>query len=170
MQQDKSANDGYQEKVVGMWRYAKVVKGGRKFSFGACVVIGNQRNPADLRLIGVGSGKSTEVPKAIEKAMQAARKNMKKVQLNSGTVPYEIISRHGSTTVVMRPSFDGGIVAGGAMRAVFEVLGVKNVTAKIIGSPNPINVVKATIRGLTTMAEPEYIAEKRGKTLEEIRD
>lgn len=156
------------DKVVCMMRYAKVVKGGRDFSFGAGVVAGTNNAAGDICHLGFGRGKASEVPDAIKKAMEAARKNMKKILLKNGTVLHQIKARHGATTVVIRPSFDGGIVAGGAMRAVFEVLGIRNVTAKIIGSPNPINVVKATLKGLTSMAEAEQIAEKRGKSLEEI--
>lgn len=156
------------QKVVVMKRYAKVVSGGRNFSFGAGIVEGVRSAQGDVCYLGFGRGKAKEVPDSIKKAMVAAKKNAKKIQLKNGTVLHQITARHGATTVIIRPSFDGGIVAGGAMRAVFEVLGVRNVTAKIIGSPNPINVVKATIKGLVAMAEPEQIADKRGKSLEDI--
>ncbi len=157
-------SDGLQEKLVAVNRHAKVVKGGRVFSFSAIVVVGDGNGR-----IGVGRGSAREVPVAIQKAMENARRNMIKIELNGTTLYHEIIARHGATKVFMKPASDGtGIIAGGAMRAVFEVLGVKNILAKTIGSSNPTNVVQATLRGLVGMASPESIAEKRGKTTDEI--
>lgn len=162
--QATSKGDGLQEKLVAVSRNAKVVKGGRIFSFAAIVVVGDGNGR-----VGMGRGKAREVPAAIQKALDGARKNMRKIVLNNGTLHTFIIGRHGATKVVMKPASEGtGIIAGGAMRAVFEVTGVKNVLAKIIGSANPINVVRATINALEGSISPEYIAAKRGKTVEEI--
>lgn len=158
-------SDGLHEKLVAVSRNAKVVKGGRIFSFAVVVVVGDGKGK-----IGVGRGKAREVPIAIQKAMENARRNMVWVQLNGNTLQHQVVARHGASKVFMKPASEGtGIIAGGAMRAVFEVLGVQNVLSKTIGSSNPVNVVRATIRGLTSMASPEYIAEKRGKTVDEIR-
>jgi small subunit ribosomal protein S5 len=157
-------SDGMQEKLVNVRRVAKVVKGGRIFSFSALTVVGDGNGR-----IGFGSGKAREVPAAIQKAMEDARKNMKKVALVNGTLQYAMTSEHGAAKVFMQPASDGtGIIAGGAMRAVFEVVGVKNVLAKCIGSTNPVNVVRATVKGLSTMTHPEAVAAKRGKTVKEI--
>lgn len=156
--------DGMQEKLVAVSRNAKVVKGGRIFSFAAITVVGDGNGR-----IGIGRGKAREVPVAIQKALEAARKNMRHVVLKEGTLYSQVIGKHGATRVFMRPASEGtGIIAGGAMRAVFEVLGVKNVLAKIVGSTNPINVVRATLNALQSVQTPEFIASKRGKTLEEI--
>jgi small subunit ribosomal protein S5 len=157
-------SDGLQEKMVTVNRHAKVVKGGRIFSFSAIVVVGDGKGR-----IGVGRGSAREVPVAIQKAMENARRNMVSIELCGTTLYHEIICRHGATKVFMKPASDGtGIIAGGAMRAVFEVLGVKNVLAKTIGSSNPVNVIRATIKGLSEMTSPEAIAAKRGKSLKEI--
>ena len=119
--------------------------------------------------IGIGKGKAREVPVAMQKSLENGRKNMRPVVLKGETIHHEIIGRHGATRVFMKPASDGtGIIAGGAMRAVFEVLGIKNVLAKIGGSPNPVNVVRATISALSNISPPEFIASKRGKSLEEI--
>jgi small subunit ribosomal protein S5 len=119
--------------------------------------------------IGVGRGKAREVPAAIQKAMEDARRNLRTIPLNGPTLHYPITAEHGASKVFMQPASAGtGIIAGGAMRAVFEVLGVRDVLAKCIGSSEPINVVRATLQGLTTMRSPEQIAAKRGKTLEEV--
>jgi len=159
-----NSGDGLLEKLVAVNRVAKVVKGGRIFGFTALTVVGDGNGK-----IGFGYGKAREVPVAIHKAMEKARKNMRQVALNSGTLQYDITSRHGASKVFMKPASEGtGIIAGGAMRAVFEVVGVHNVLAKCIGSRNPNNVVRATIRGLTEMASPESVAAKRGKSVEEI--
>ena len=160
----ETKTDGMQEKLVAVNRTAKVVKGGRIFSFAAIVVVGDGKGK-----VGFGSGKAREVPNAIQKAMESARRNMHRIELKNGTLLHQVNSRHGASRVMMRPASEGtGVIAGSAMRAVFEVLGVKNVLAKCIGSSNPINVVRATVKGLRSMASPEAIAEKRGKTVEEI--
>ena len=153
------------EKLGTVNRVAKVVKGGRQFGFTALTVVGD----GDGR-VGFGYGKAREVPLAIQKAMEQARKNMVSVPLTSGTLQHPIQGRHGATRVIMRPASDGtGVIAGGAMRAVFEVAGVQNVLAKSYGSRNPVNLVRATVNALTNMHDPEYIAAKRGKAVEEIR-
>ncbi len=158
-------NDGYTEKLIGVRRVSKVVKGGRQFGFSALTVVGDGKGR-----VGFGTGKAREVPIAIQKAMESARKNMSTVNLTEhGTLQYPITARHGAAKVYMQPASDGtGIIAGGAMRAVFEVVGVSNVLAKCIGSNNPLNVVRATVRGLAEMSSPEEIAAKRGKSVKEI--
>lgn len=160
-----SANeDEFLEKLVAVNRVAKVVKGGRQFGFTALTVVGDGKGR-----VGMGRGKAREVPAAIQKAMESARKSMVDVPLKGGTLQYPIVAEHGAAKVFMQPASEGtGIIAGGPMRAVFEVLGVKNVLAKCIGSPNPINVVRATVKGLSDMRDPEAIAAKRGKSVEEI--
>ena len=156
--------DGLQEKLVAVNRVAKVVKGGRQFGFTALTVVGDGEGK-----VGFGYGKAREVPLAIQKAMEKARKNMRTVALTDGTLQYPMIAEHGAAKVFMQPASEGtGIIAGGAMRAVFEVVGIHNVLAKCIGTRNPINVVRATIKGLTQMRSPEQVAAKRGKTVEEI--
>jgi small subunit ribosomal protein S5 len=156
--------DGLLEKLVAVNRVAKVVKGGRQFGFTALTVVGD----GDGR-IGFGYGKAREVPVAIQKAMDAARKNMKTINIKDSTLQYPISARHGAAKVYMQPASEGtGIIAGGAMRAVFEVVGIHNVLAKCIGSSNPINVLRATMKGLVSMQSPENIAAKRGKTVTEI--
>jgi small subunit ribosomal protein S5 len=153
-----------QEKLVAVNRVAKVVKGGRQFGFTALTVVGD----GDGR-VGYGYGKARELPLAIQKAMQAARNNLRSVNLKNETLQYQINGRHGATRVFMQPASEGtGIIAGGAMRAVFECAGVRNVLAKSYGSRNPINVVRATVEALVDMHSPEQIARKRGKTVEEI--
>jgi len=153
-----------QEKLVQVNRVAKVVKGGRIFAFTALTVVGDGNGR-----VGFGRGKAREVPAAIQKAMDAARKNMVNVALNGTTLQYPVQARHGASRVYMQPASDGtGIIAGGAMRAVLEVAGVQNVLAKCYGSTNPVNVVRATINGLKEMQSPEAIAAKRGKTVEDI--
>lgn len=160
----QSRSDGIEEKLVEVRRVSKTVKGGRDFSFAALVVVGDGNGK-----VGYGQGKAREVPNAIQKGMEKARRNMHRVELKDNTLLHETIARHGASKVYMRPASPGtGIIAGNAMRAVFEVVGVKNVLSKCIGSSNPINVVRATIKGLRGMASPESIAEKRGKTVEEI--
>jgi small subunit ribosomal protein S5 len=157
-------SDGLIEKLVAVDRNAKTVKGGRIFSFGALVVVGDGQGR-----IGVGRGKAREVSAAIQKAMEAARKNMKAVSLNNTTVWHATTAKFGASKVFMQPAGDGtGIIAGGAMRSVFEVLGVQNVLAKTYGSSNPVNVVHATIGALQKMRSPEVVARKRGKSVEEI--
>jgi len=160
----KPEGDDLLEKLVAVNRVAKVVKGGRQFGFSALTVVGDGKGR-----VGYGTGKAREVPIAIQKAMEGARKNMIEVRLNGTTLQYPIVGRHGAGRVFMKPASDGtGIIAGGAMRAVFEVLGVQNVLAKCIGTNNPINVVQATIKGLQIMSDAEQVAAKRGKTVTEI--
>lgn len=156
--------DGIREKLVNVRRVAKVVKGGRIFGFSAVVVVGDGKSK-----VGIGLGKAREVPVAIQKALEKARRNMKRVDLNVDTIHRDVTAKHGATKVFMKPASEGtGIIAGGPMRAVFEVLGIKNILAKVMGSTNPINVVKATVNGLRLIESPEVVAEKRGKTVEEI--
>ena len=152
------------DRVVHINRVAKVVKGGRRFSFSAIVVVGDGNGR-----VGFGTGKAREVPIAIQKAMDAAKRNMREAKLKGSTLYYPLIGRHGAAKVYMQPASDGtGIIAGGAMRAVCEAIGVHNVLAKCIGTNNPINVVRASINALTEMTDPESVAAKRGKTVEEI--
>lgn len=160
----KPEGDELLEKLISVNRVAKVVKGGRVFGFGALTVVGDGKGR-----VGFGTGKAREVPVAIQKAMEAARKNMVDVRLKGTTLQYPLVGRHGAARVYMQPASDGtGIIAGGAMRAVFEVVGVQNVLAKCIGTNNAMNVVRATINGLTEMVDAELVAAKRGKTVEEI--
>ena len=157
-------SDGLQEKLVAVNRVAKVVKGGRQFGFTALTVVGDGKGR-----VGFGYGKAREVPIAIQKAMEKARRNMVTVNLKGTSLHYALNGTHGAAKVFMQPASEGtGIIAGGAMRAVFEVAGVRDVLAKCIGSRNPINVVRATIQGLASMSSPDYVAVKRGKTVEEI--
>ena len=157
-------NEGLVEKLVAVDRVAKVVKGGRIFSFTALTVVGDGNGR-----VGFGRGKAREVPAAISKALEAARRNMITVDLVNGTVQHPINARHGASRVYMQPASEGtGIIAGGAMRAVLEVAGVQNVLAKCYGSTNPVNVVHATFKGLKAMQSPESIAAKRGKSVQEI--
>ncbi len=156
--------DGLIEKLINVNRVAKVVKGGRVFGFSALTVVGDGNGQ-----IGFGTGKAREVPVAIQKAMEDARRNMRSIKLNGETLQYPLMGRHGAAKVHMQPASAGtGIIAGGAMRAVFEVVGVHNVLAKCIGTNNPLNVVRATINGLAGMDDAETVAAKRGKTVEEI--
>jgi small subunit ribosomal protein S5 len=160
----KAEGDDLLEKLISVNRVAKVVKGGRVFGFGALTVVGDGKGR-----VGYGTGKAREVPVAIQKAMESARKNMVDVRLKGTTLQYPMVGRHGAAHVYMQPASDGtGIIAGGAMRAVFEVVGVQNVLAKCIGTNNPINVVQATINGLSKMVDAEIVAAKRGKTVDEI--
>ena len=160
------SSDGYIEKLVAINRVAKVVKGGRQFGFTALTVVGDGNGR-----VGIGYGKAREVPLAIQKAMEKARRDMKNVQLKDGTLQYALKGRHGAARVYMQPASEGtGIIAGGAMRAVFEAVGVHNVLAKIIGTNNPINVVRATINGLSGMQNAESVAAKRGKPVAEIKE
>ncbi|WP_406665789.1 30S ribosomal protein S5 [Gallaecimonas sp. GXIMD1310] len=152
------------EKLISVNRVSKVVKGGRIFSFTALTVVGDGNGR-----IGFGYGKAREVPAAIQKAMEQARRNMVTVSLNGTTLHHPIKGRHSGSQVYMQPASEGtGIIAGGAMRAVLEVAGVQNVLSKAYGSTNPINVVRATIGALVDMKSPESVAAKRGLTVEEI--
>lgn len=158
------SGDGLQEKLVAVRRVAKVVKGGRIFGFSALTVVGDGKGR-----VGFGRGKAREVPAAISKAMEDARRNMRNIKLNGTTLQHAVVARHGAAKVFMQPASEGtGIIAGGAMRAVLEVLGVRDVLAKCIGSTNPVNVVRATVKALGNMYDAESVAAKRGKRVEEI--
>jgi len=165
MQQSEDRGDGLIEKMISINRVTKVVKGGRIMGFAALTVVGD----GDGR-IGMGKGKSKEVPVAVQKSMEEARRKMINVNLNKGTLHHKVIGRHGAAKVYMQPASEGtGIIAGGAMRAVFEAVGVHNVLAKCIGSSNPYNVVRATLNGLQAINSPSEIAAKRGMSIEEIQ-
>ena len=152
------------EKVVSVNRVAKVVKGGRTFRFSVLVVVGDENGR-----IGVGTGKSSEVPEAIKKATEDARKNLVEVSLVNGTLPHEFTTNFGSSKIILKPAVEGtGVIAGGAVRPVLELAGVKNVTAKTLGSRNSRNVVYATLKALKAMRTPEEVAALRGKKVEEI--
>lgn len=158
--------DGYTEKLVSVTRNAKVVKGGRIFGFSALVVVGDNNGR-----IGIGRGKAREVPAAIQKAMESARRNLVHIELDGTTLFHPVTASHGASKVVMLPASEGtGIIAGGAMRAIVELAGIQNVLAKCIGSTNPVNVVRATLKGLLSMNSPESIAAKRGKSVEYIQE
>ena len=164
VQAQEERNDGLKEKMVAVNRVTKVVKGGRILGFAALTVVGDGDGG-----IGMGKGKAREVPVAVQKALEEARRKMTRVSLKNGTLHHAVIGRHGSSTVLMQPASEGtGIIAGGPMRAVFEVMGITNVLAKCIGSTNPYNVVRATLNGLQAMRTPAEVAAKRGKTVEEI--
>ncbi len=146
------------DKVVYINRVAKVVKGGRRFSFSALVVVGSENG-----IIGIGKGKATEVPEAIRKAVEQAKKRLVRFPLKDGTIPHKIIGRYGSNMVVMNPAKKGtGLIAGGAVRAVFEVAGIQDIVAKSLGGHNPFNTVKATMSGLQSLREPEAVFKLRG--------
>ncbi|MDR0934446.1 MAG: 30S ribosomal protein S5 [Burkholderiaceae bacterium] len=162
--QNERPDDGLREKMIAINRVTKVVKGGRIMGFSALTVVGD----GDGR-IGMGKGKSKEVPIAVQKAMEEARRNMIKVTLKDGTLQHTIIGKHGAAKVMLNPAKQGtGVIAGGAMRAMFDVLGVTNVVAKSFGSSNPYNMVRATMNALASMNTPSEIAAKRGKPVEEI--
>ncbi len=161
---NSQSGDDLMEKLVAVNRVAKVVKGGRQFGFTALTVVGDGNGK-----VGFGYGKAREVPLAIQKAMEKARANLVTVSIKDGTLQYPLNARHGAAKVYMQPASEGtGVIAGGAMRAVFEAVGVRNVLAKCNGSRNPINLVRATIRGLVDMQSPQDIANKRGKSVEDI--
>jgi small subunit ribosomal protein S5 len=161
---DKVDEEGLVEKLVQVNRVAKVVKGGRIFGFTALTVVGDGNGR-----VGFGRGKAREVPTAIQKAMEAARRNMVDVDLNGGTLWYATTARHSASKVYMQPASEGtGVIAGGTMRAVLEAAGVHNVLAKCYGSTNPVNVVRATFKALMGVKSPERVAEKRGKTVDNI--
>lgn len=157
-------DDGLREKMVAINRVTKVVKGGRILGFAALTVVGDGDGG-----VGMGKGKAREVPVAVQKAMDEARRKLSKVSLRDGTLHHPVTGKHGATKVLMSPAAAGtGVIAGGPMRAVFEVMGVTDVVAKALGSTNPYNLVRATIKGLMAMNTPAEIAAKRGKTVQEI--
>src|SRR5690349_3562819 len=163
-QQQDDRGDGLREKMISINRVTKVVKGGRILAFAALTVVGD----GDGR-VGMGKGKAKEVPVAVQKAMEEARRRMIKVRLKGGSLHHAVIGRHGATKVFMQPASEGtGVIAGGPMRAVFDVVGVTNILAKCHGPTNPYNVVRATINALEAINAPADIAAKRGKTVEEI--
>ncbi|MDF2445147.1 MAG: rpsE [Moraxellaceae bacterium] len=162
--EQQQQGEGLVEKLVQVNRVAKVVKGGRIFSFTALTVVGDGKGR-----VGFGRGKAREVPAAIQKALEAARRNMIQVDLNGSTLQHPVTGQHGASRVYMQPASEGtGVIAGGAMRAVLEVAGVHNVLAKCYGSTNANNVVHATFKGLAAMTSPDQVAAKRGKTVDEI--
>jgi small subunit ribosomal protein S5 len=164
MEVQSQKNEEFVEKLVAVNRVSKVVKGGRQFGFTALTVVGDGKGS-----VGFGYGKARELPQAIQKSMQSAKKSMKSIYINKSTIYYGIKGRHGASKVYMQPAPDGtGIIAGGAMRAVFECVGVSNVTAKSFGSSNPINIVRATMNALQEIKSPEVMAKKRGKKISEI--
>ena len=157
-------DDGLREKMIAVNRVSKVVKGGRTMSFAALTVVGD----GDGR-VGMGKGKAREVPVAVQKAMEQARRELFKVSLKNGTLFHTVVGKHGASTVLISPAAEGtGVIAGGPMRAIFDVMGVTNVVAKSLGSTNPYNMVRATIDGLSKMSTPAEIAAKRGKSVEDI--
>lgn len=163
-QQADERDDGMREKMVSINRVTKVVKGGRILGFAALTVVGDGDGG-----IGMGKGKSREVPVAVQKAMDEARRCLAKVQLKNGTLHHTVTGRHGASVVMIQPAPEGtGIIAGGAMRAVFEVMGITNIVAKSHGSNNPYNIVRATLNGLLAQSTPSEIAAKRGKSVAEI--
>ena len=163
-QQADKPDDGMREKMISINRVTKVVKGGRILGFAALTVVGD----GDGR-IGMGKGKAREVPVAVQKAMEQARRSMFKVPLKDGTLQHTVTGKHGAASVLMSPAKDGtGVIAGGPMRAVFDVMGVHNVVAKSLGSSNPYNLVRATLDGLRKQSTPSDIAAKRGKSVEDI--
>jgi len=163
-QQSEERSDGLREKMISVNRVTKVVKGGRILGFAALTVVGDGDGA-----IGMGKGKAREVPVAVQKAMEEARRKMVKVSLKNGTLYHSVIGEHGAAKVLIQPASEGtGIIAGGPMRAVFEVMGVQNVLAKCFGSTNPYNVVRATLAALASMTTPAEIAAKRGKSVEEL--
>jgi small subunit ribosomal protein S5 len=164
MQSGEDRGDGLKEKMISVNRVTKVVKGGRILGFAALTVVGDGDGG-----VGMGKGKAREVPVAVQKALDEARRKLFKVSLRGGTLHHSVIGKHGASKVYIQPASEGtGIIAGGAMRAVFEVMGVTNVLAKCFGSTNPYNVVRATLNGLAAMNTPSEIAAKRGKTVEEV--
>ncbi len=157
-------DDGLREKMISINRVTKVVKGGRIMGFAALTVVGDGNGG-----IGMGKGKAKEVPLAVQKAMEEARRNMFRVTLKDGTLQHTIIGKHGASKVMLNPAKQGtGVIAGGAMRAIFDVMGVSNVVAKSFGSSNPYNMVRATLNALESMNTPADVAAKRGKSIEEI--
>ena len=164
MAETKQEKQELKEKVVNVNRVTKVVKGGRTFRVSVLVVVGDEKGK-----VGVGTGKSSEVPEAIKKATEEAKKNLVEISLVNGTIPHELTVNFGSSKIILKPAVEGtGVIAGGAVRPVLELAGVKNVTAKTLGSRNSRNVVYATMKALKSMRTPEEVARLRGKTVAEI--
>jgi small subunit ribosomal protein S5 len=157
-------DDGLREKMIAVNRVTKVVKGGRILGFAALTVVGD----GDGR-VGMGKGKAREVPVAVQKAMERARRGMARIPLKNGTLHHAVTAKHGASTVILAPAAEGtGVIAGGPMRAIFDVVGVRNVVAKSHGSTNPYNMVRATLKALEALRTPAEIAAKRGRSVEEL--
>lgn len=163
-QREAEDGDGLKDKLVSLNRVAKVVKGGKRFNFSALVVVGDGKGK-----VGIGKGKAAEAPVAIKKAVERAKKNMVSVALKGDTIPHQVFGHYGAGKVLLKPASSGtGLIAGGASRAVLEVVGVRNVLCKSLGSSNPHNVVSATVKGLRELRSAESVAALRGKTIEEL--